>query len=304
MLAAAISPWLYLGGKNLGMAAATRELPQVLEWLGAACARSDFSRFFSRALVIAAVLLLPFLLYRVRAARALVRGKCDPCVHLTWRCALVQVGVGWLIAAGLLWAAGMALAAQGAYAPKPDPVGWGHVFGKVIGPAVAVPLVEEWLFRGLLLGLWLRFARPLAACVGTSLFFAFIHFLKLPDGAVIADPGSALAGFELLGKILFHFTEPLFFVADFAALFAVGMILCQARLKTGALWFSMGLHAGWIMAFKGFNLRYASVSAHPLHPWGVGDTLRSGLFPMLTLGLTAVVCHFILERLGKCRVDS
>jgi hypothetical protein len=28
----------------------------------------------------------------------------------------------------------------------------------------------------------------------------------------------------------------------------------------------------------------------------VGDTLRSGVLPLLTLGLTAVICHFVLKR--------
>jgi len=34
----------------------------------------------------------------------------------------------------------------------------------------------------------------------------------------------------------------------------------------------------------------------------VGDTLRSGLLPLLTLGLTAVICHFVLRRFETRRV--
>jgi len=195
----------------------------------------------------------------------------------------------------LLWGMGLLLQTMGAYSPRPNAVSFGKVLGKIVAPALVVPLIEEWLFRGLLLGLWLRFARPLSACILTALFFSFVHFLKLPDGAEVANPASMLAGFELLGKILYHFTEPLFFITDFAALFVVGLILAMARVRTRALWFSIGLHAGWIAAFKGFNLLYRSVEKHPFHPWGVGDTLRSGLFPMLTLGVTAVVCHFVLK---------
>ena len=301
VLAAVITPWLYAGGKNLGAAAAVRELPGALEWLGAACERADFRRYFNRALVIAAVGLLPCLLCRVRVARVWAGGMGEPGVCLSWRSAAVQMAVGCGVAGGILWGMGILLEALGAYVLKPQPLAWGALPGKIAGAAVGASLVEEWLFRGLLLGLWLRFAKPLAACVGTSVFFAFIHFLKLPDGVEIVAPESALAGFEFLGEILLHFTEPLFFVADFATLFVMGMILSQARLRTGGLWFPMGLHAGWIMAFKSFNLRYASVSGHPLHPWGVGDTLRSGLVPMLALGLTAVICHFILRRFEPVR---
>ena len=79
------------------------------------------------------------------------------------------------------------------------------------------------------------------------------------------------------------------------------MILARARLRTGALWFSIGLHAGWIAAFKGFNMLHRAVPVHELRPWGVGDSLRSGLLPMLALGVTAVVCHFVLQAISKQR---
>jgi membrane protease YdiL (CAAX protease family) len=115
------------------------------------------------------------------------------------------------------------------------------------------------------------------------------------------DPTHALAGFQRLGRIFLHFTDPLFFVTDFATLLGVGLILAWARVRTGALWFSIGLHAGWIMAFKGFNLLYQIVPGHPLRPWGVGESLRSGILPLLTLGLTAVICHFVLRRFAAAR---
>lgn len=303
LLAAGMVPWLYLWGKNLGTAAAMSELPSAVEWLGAACARSDFRRYFNRSMVIAAVVLLPFLFCRLRAARRLVGGTGEAGVRRSWRFAMVQMVVGCALAGGVLWGMGMWLEALGAYVPKPQPVAWGALAGKVVATAVGASLVEEWLFRGLLLGLWLRFARPWAASVGTSVLFAAVHFLKLPDGVTIADPASVWAGFEFLGKILVHFTGPQFFVAEFASLFVVGMILSQARLRTGALWFPIGLHAGWIMAFKSFNLRYLSVPDHPLHPWAVGETLRSGLVPLLALALTAVMCHFVLRGFGPLRVS-
>jgi membrane protease YdiL (CAAX protease family) len=84
-------------------------------------------------------------------------------------------------------------------------------------------------------------------------------------------------------------------------LFVIGMILARARVRTGALWFSIGLHAGWILAFKSFNMIYQSVPTHPLRPWGVGDSLRSGLVPLLALGLTAVICHLVLKRFETTR---
>ena len=63
-----------------------------------------------------------------------------------------------------------------------------------------------------------------------------------------------------------------------------------------SLWFPIGLHAGWVFAYAAFNLYY-NPAKHPLHPWGVGDNLRSGVVPLLALITTAVVCHFIIRQL-------
>ena len=167
---------------------------------------------------------------------------------------------------------------------------------KALVPAVVTSLFEEWFFRGVLLGLWLRYAKPVAGMVVISLLFAFLHFLKPPEGVMIDHPAAVWSGFELLGKMLQHFTDPVFFITDFLTLAAVGMVLAWARVRTKALWFSIGLHAGWILVFKGSNLLYQKVPGHPIFPWWVGDSLRSGLLPMAVLGLTLLVCRFSIGR--------
>lgn len=296
VLAAAIAPWAYRAGINLAEAAASKDLSGPLEWLGEACGRAKFSRFFSRSLEGSAMVLLPLLLWRIRLVRAGKGLSEEARGRVSWKSGLIQVGVGCVITGGMLWGVGMVLEGLGAYAPVANPPAPGKFLRAILIPAVAAAPLEELLFRGLLLGLWLKFARPLAACVGTSFCFALVHFLQAPDGSIIADPAAPSAGFELLGKILLHFTDPRVFATDFATLFVIGMILARARVRTGALWFSIGLHAGWIAAFKGFNLLHRTVSGHPLHPWGVGESLRSGLFPLVGLGLTAVICHFVLRR--------
>jgi membrane protease YdiL (CAAX protease family) len=297
VIAAAITPWIYQAGKGLAVVAEAGNASAFTEWLGGAAGRAKFGRFFSRALVFSALMLLPLLFWRIRVIRASSGLAGVPMVRMRSGMALAQVIVGFVIAAGFLWGLGMVIEALGAYVAKADPPETGKLLKKTLIPAVVAPLLEEWLFRGLILGLWLRFARPLWASVGTSLFFAFVHFLNPPESSSLGDPTAALAGFELLGKILLHFTDPRFFVTDFATLFSIGMILAWARLRTGALWFSIGLHAGWIAAFKGFNLLHKTVADHPLRPWWVGEDLRSGVLPLLTLVITAGVCHIALKAL-------
>jgi len=303
VLAAVLSPWVYQAGKNFALSAADGDSSGLGGWLAAACGRAKFSRYFSRCFSISALLLLPFLLKRISKVRARDGVAAAVRIKLPWKTAALQIALGCLIAGGILWGTGLILEQLGAYAAEPKPTPLAKLLPRILLPAIAAPLLEEWIFRGLLLGLWLRYTQPLAACVGTSLFFAFVHFLSPPEGSEIANPAAAGAGFELLGKILLHFTDPTFFVTDFATLFVVGMILAWARLRTGALWFSIGLHAGWVAAFKGFSILHFLVEGHPLRPWGIGDSLRSGLVPMLALGLTAAVCHFTLRFLETARAQ-
>jgi membrane protease YdiL (CAAX protease family) len=293
MMAAVVTPWLYRAGMHFAAVAQGGDAPAWLGWLGGKCERARYGLFFDRALMVSALGFLPLLLRRLKAL------KVAPCVPGpgTPVCGIAsRIVVACVISGGLLWVLGMALGAAGAFVPKPEPPGLSKVVSRMLIPAVSASLLEEWLFRGVLLGLWLRFSRPATACIGTSLLFAFLHFLQPPAGASIGDPGHPSAGFELLGKILLHFTDPRFFVTDFATLTVVGLILAWARLRTGTLWFSIGLHAGWILAFQAFGLFYERVPAHPLHPWGVGESLRSGVLPLLTLALTAATCHFALRR--------
>lgn len=296
LLAAVITPWIYQGGKWLATIAEQRELPLFLESVAGSCGRAEIGRFYDRALLFSALLLFPVMLEWIKhQARAVAYPEANQRMRWPWKSACSQVILGFLIAGGMLMALGAVLDYAGAYAAKANPPGMSRLISKVVIPALAAPLIEEWLFRGLFLGLWLRFARPAVACIATALVFAFLHFLKLPAGAVIADPTHALAGFELLGKILLHFTDPLFFLTDFASLFVAGLILGWARISTGALWFSIGLHSGWVAAFKLFNLFFEGAQDHVLRPWGVGESLRVGLLPLLTLGLTALVCRWALR---------
>lgn len=294
LAAAALSPWLVQGGRWFAGLGEAGRLPASLQWIAESCGRAKFDRYFSRSLLISALLFLPVLSARIRRLRisADYQGTRFRS-HRPLDIAL-QLVIAATISGTLLWLLGVYLAHAGAYLPKANQVGFGKLVSKVFIPALGASVVEEWLFRGVLLGLWLRYAKPTMAVAGTSLLFAFLHFLSPPEGAVIADPGHPFSGFRLLGLILLHFANPLFFVAEFVSLVAAGVILSWARLKTGALWFPIGLHAGWIVAFKAYNQLYESVPGNALHPWWIGDSLKSGLLPLVTLALTALACRFVL----------
>jgi membrane protease YdiL (CAAX protease family) len=296
-LAAALAPWAYQGGKWLAAMSEVRDLLPVIESLAGSCRRAKLDRYFDRSLLASALLLLPLLMRRIRRIRS--SGPTEDGFRLRavgWRGASMQIAVGVVCAAGLLWVLCLALVWTGALDWKESFPGIGRVVKKAVIPALGAAWIEEWLFRGLLLGLWLRFARPSVACVGSALMFSLLHFLQPPADVVFADPSDPWAGFRLLGAMLGHLGDPRFFITDFATLVVVGIILAWSRLRTGALWMAVGLHAGWIFGFKLCGLLCAVVPEHPLRPWWVGDTLRSGILPMAVLALTALACTPWLRR--------
>lgn len=302
LLAALLAPWIYRGGMALADACAAKELPGAVEWLGAACERSrhKFGRFFDRSLMLSALALLPFLLWRIRRIRGTAGGDRPYALRkLGVERTSVHVMVGFLVAAVGFALLAWVLVAGEAFVAKQPPPGMGKVLGRTAAPMIVAPLLEEWLFRGLLLGLWLAVVRPFAACVGCSVMFAAVHFLKPPEGTVMGLPHSWDAGFELLGHIVGHFADPVFFVTDFATLFLLGMLLAWTRIRTHSLWMAIGIHAALVGAFKAFNLFFRKVPEHAWTPWGIGESLRSGLLPLAALGLIAIAIGLVMRGMDR-----
>ena len=155
---------------------------------------------------------------------------------------------------------------------------WSSLVG-VLGATIAVPLIEELFFRGLLLGILLRALRPTPAALFTSAFFAVLHFLKAPaaTNAVV----TWYSGFRSIANSFAQFADPMMVLALFATLFLIGWILADARLRTRSLFLPIGLHSGWILVAGLFGklTRRGAI----LLPW-LGTNLLTGLLP-LALGL-------------------
>jgi membrane protease YdiL (CAAX protease family) len=82
-----------------------------------------------------------------------------------------------------------------------------------------------------------------------ALVFSAIHFIRPENDAVLmhADP---LAGARHLVGSFHLFLDPIAIIPGLFGLFLIGAVLCYAYEKTGNLWLSIGLHAGWIFGLK------------------------------------------------------
>ena len=117
--------------------------------------------------------------------------------------------------------------------------------------AIVVALLEEFLFRGAVYGALRRAWNWRTALAVSSVIYAVAHFLEKND---LPGPVTWHSGFELLPQMLLPFASRQEFVATFVNLTLAGVILALAYQRTGDLYFSMGLHAGWVFWQKSYGI--------------------------------------------------
>lgn len=257
----------------------------IVKWLLSEIQRAQFTRYFNRAvLVCALVFIWPFMRW-VRLERSLLPA---------WRpfsAGIRQWTLCFLLAAGPLLALGFIFLKSGAYQLRPDPRWWR--LGEPITGALGAGIVEEFFFRGLLLGLLLRTMKETKAVLSLTFVFALVHFLKPPEGWQISDSDVTWSsGFLVLRQIAAGFGDVQFLLAEFATLFAVGWVIARVRMQTGALWAGMGLHGGWVFGLKYFS-SLTSYAGGWL-PW-IGANLKVGLMPLCTVLLTGWAVQRLLR---------
>ncbi|HYF34953.1 MAG TPA: CPBP family glutamic-type intramembrane protease [Prosthecobacter sp.] len=255
------------------------------DWLLKEIERAHFTRYFNRAVLICAIACIcPFLRW-VRLERSLLP---------VWKplgTGLKQWAVGFTLASGSLLLLGFVFLKMGAYELRPD-ARWLKL-GEPVGAALGAGIIEEFFFRGLLLGLLLRTMRPSAALLWGTFIFALVHFLKPPEAWQIPDAEVAWhSGFLVLAQIARGFGDVQFLLAEFATLFAVGWVLAQVRMKTGALWAGIGLHGGWV-----FGLKYFSALTFYRGGWlpWIGANLKIGLAPLAMVLVTGWLTLRLLQ---------
>ena len=143
-------------------------------------------------------------------------------------------------------------------------------FGNAIGAAILVSLLEESVFRGVVFGALKRHTSLVTAVGVTSVIYALVHFFERTrhEGEVLWSSGLAL-----LPKMLRGFTDWQMIVPGFFALTVAGIILAMAVRTTGSLYFSIGLHAGWIFWLKTYKFFTRPVDESHAWVWGSGKLI-------------------------------
>jgi membrane protease YdiL (CAAX protease family) len=307
VLAALLAPLLFNFGKALALVAESGEAGRLVRWLGEGARTTDFAGFFDRALLLSGLLLVFPLIQWLRASqredhpdevqqRAPRASEYAPRPRLADQALRrdprgpLNLAAGFLLGASVLLLLGLILTKSGAFAWRQE-IAWGEVLRAVLPATFFFAVVGELLFRGLLLGMFLRALKPAVAVGLLSLLFAFVHFLQPQAGMVVPAAEERWAGFVMLGRILGQLAGPELLLTKFATLVAVGVALSYARIRSGALWLPIGLHAGWVFGILLFQ-RVAEQSAAAQTLW-TGGSLREGLMPLLLILATALLVHLL-----------
>jgi membrane protease YdiL (CAAX protease family) len=267
-----LAPPLYWAGQALAAQG-------VLRFLGA----TDFQKFFNRAMLVAAVLLL-WPTVRWLGVGGWRDFGLQPDVH--WR---QHLAIGFGVAAIAVGAMAAAYIAGGVYRWKSE-LPWSQL-PKLALSATVVSILEETLFRGAIFGLFRKTLSARGALFWVTAIFAILHFLKPDDDAVVGTVTWS-SGFALLPHTFHQFAEPATLLAGFTTLFVLGWILGDATLRTGALWMSIGFHAGVVFVKMGFS-KFTKRQEEFL-PW-IGPELQIGLVPVGVLILAGIALRLWLQ---------
>ncbi len=273
---ALLAPWLYWLAQ-----AFAHSFPKI--------AAEPFNRFVDRSLLILALVGLWPLLRKLGVTSWREAGLVGP--HGQWNKLLGGLMLGFLslaFIAGLAIVCGSRAFVQTATAHEVV-----STIFNAIGTATVVAVMEEILFRGGVFGGLRKFFYWPLALIISSMIYALVHFLRRVDfsGAVTWH-----SGLFLLPRMLGGFVDIHALVPDFFNLTLAGVLLGLAYHRTGNLYFSIGLHAGWVFCLKTYGTFTVAAPRATTWFWGTGKMIDGWLALIV---LVAFVALFKFLPLGR-----
>ncbi|HLF98587.1 MAG TPA: CPBP family intramembrane glutamic endopeptidase [Methylococcaceae bacterium] len=168
--------------------------------------------------------------------------------HSAWR----ALGAGFLLGVLILAVLSAGLVWLGIRLPDWESLGrpWPLLLqsaGKALLTGTLVALIEEPLFRGVLLGVLRQKCGIVLAVIFSAFYYALPHFLhaesKIPLEQMHWDSGLRLAADALRHMADWRHAD------SFLALWLAGVFLAVLRLRSN-LFYCIGVHAGWVFVLR------------------------------------------------------
>jgi membrane protease YdiL (CAAX protease family) len=176
----------------------------------------------------------------------------------------------------------------------------GRLLEKLSGAALTagvVAVLEEILFRGAIFGAMRKAFRWPVAVVISGAIYALVHFFSQPPSPARIQWSSGLLHLPMM---LSGFVEVEQIVPGFFNLTLAGALLALAYQYTGNLYFSIGLHAGWIFWLKSYGtLTREAVNVNTWF-WGTGK-LIDGWLALIVLSFVSVL---VLKLRPRAKIDE
>ena len=135
----------------------------------------------------------------------------------------------------------------------------------------------------------LRRLLPWKVALGiSSAVYALVHFLQRSE---LTGPVRWNSGLALLPQILAGFADWHQLVPGFFNLTLAGILLGLAYQRTGNLYFSIGLHAGWIFWLKIYGAFTTAAAPAVSWFWGTGKMI-DGWLALVVLSLTLALLNY------------
>ena len=181
------------------------------------------------------------------------------------------------------------------FAPRADRWNAAYFFRTLVSglaSGLAVALIEETFFRGLMHSGMRRRLSFWPTALLTASLYAVLHFMKpAPPGAAEFD---ILNAFRMIGEGIGRVGDLTPIADSLSTLLMAGVFLSMVRERTGNILWVIGIHAGWVMIIK--LTRYATeptVVAGQTSAWiGSYDDI-TGWLATLWLGLIAATFWYV-----------
>lgn len=284
-LTCVISPWLAAGADWTAA-----------RWPNVFTERVPFSRVFNRAFMVSGIML--FIYFR----RRLLGAQWKPLLIAEVPFAYRDVFTGLALAIGSMVLLAGAMTVYDVFTPffRVSLTRALSRFASAIAAAIFAGTLEELFFRGLLFKGIYDAGRRMRAFVWVNLFYAALHFVK-PGEPYFLERPDPLAGFRHLPTTFAPFLDPLPILPGIFGLWLIGIVLSYALLRTGKLYLSIGLHAGWILSLK--TLRVFGDFRREDLGWLFGSTdpkIVSGVATFAGLIVVGLAVHYLTRnRAGR-----
>ena len=157
---------------------------------------------------------------------------------------------------------------------------------KYLLAAIAIAFIEEAFFRAFLLGGMRSEFGDRIALVASSAIYALAHLVRSPARFYVTGY-QPTAGLITLAHSADQFRDPFVAICTLGGLFILGLVLGQAYILTGSVYFSIGLHCGIVLGAKLWPKIILNHASIPMAIAGVG------IIPMIG-GAAATIISLVL----------